>query len=194
MKTTKDKLLDLGEWLIQQHGYAGFSYYQMAETLGIKHAAIHYHFKKKEDLGKAIIQRIITRAQREFDQWDQLDDWAKLQAFLTIYRRVDDCKRICFVGALSGGFVDLPPSLQTDLQELIEHLWNWLAQALELGRSNGSFAFQGAARTRAMLITTNMMAGLQVARVMGKAQFDTIYQAVLDDLRPPTNTLKQITE
>lgn len=183
MKTTKEQLLDLGERLIQQHGYFGFSYYQMAEELGIKHAAIHYHFKRKEDLGKAILQRTLERAKLEFALWDTEDDWAKLKSFLNIYRQVNDRERICLVGAISADFISLVPELQADLQNLIQALWDWLAKTLELGRSNGAFAFDGDAQTRAMLITTNMMAGLQVGRVMGADRFESIYQAVLQGLK-----------
>lgn len=183
MKTTKEKLLHLGECLIQKQGYFGFSYYQLAEQLGIKHAAIHYHFKRKEDLGNAIIQHNILRIQTAFQQWSSLSDWQKIEAFINIYRPNNDTERICIIGALGADFVNLPPSLQTDLQQLVQLLWNWLSTVLEEGRTNQSFYFKDDARTKAMMMCTNMMAGLQLARILGTEKFEQICQALKADLR-----------
>jgi len=182
MKTTKDKLLNLGECLIQQHGYVGFSYYQLAEQLGIKHAAIHYHFKRKEALGSAIIQQNITRAKASFEKWEPLDDWEKIDAFISIYRPSNDSKRICIIGALGADFINLPTELQADLQQLTTLLWDWLTKVLADGKANKSFYFDGDARTTAMMMCTNMMAGLQLARILGKEKFEHICQALKSSL------------
>ena len=55
--TTKRRILDLAENLLQRLGYNGFSYQHLSKELGIKNAAIHYHFPTKEELGVEIIER-----------------------------------------------------------------------------------------------------------------------------------------
>ncbi|SQC98107.1 transcriptional regulator [Escherichia coli] len=51
--STHDSLIELTDTLIQQNGYQGFSYADLAKTLGIRKASIHYHFQTKTDLGIA---------------------------------------------------------------------------------------------------------------------------------------------
>ncbi|MFL6897065.1 TetR/AcrR family transcriptional regulator [Enterobacter roggenkampii] len=50
--STHDSLI-LTDTLIQQNGYQGFSYADLADGLGIRKASIHYHFQTKTDLGLA---------------------------------------------------------------------------------------------------------------------------------------------
>ena len=45
--STHDSLIELTDTLIQQNGYQGFSYADLAKTLGIRKASIHYHFQTK---------------------------------------------------------------------------------------------------------------------------------------------------
>jgi AcrR family transcriptional regulator len=51
--STHDSLIELTDTLIQQNGYQGFSYADLADGLGIRKASIHYHFQTKTDLGLA---------------------------------------------------------------------------------------------------------------------------------------------
>ncbi|MGR7122804.1 TetR/AcrR family transcriptional regulator, partial [Klebsiella aerogenes] len=55
--STYDSLLDLADTLIQENGYQGFSYADLASKLGIRKASIHYHFPAKTDLGIAYCER-----------------------------------------------------------------------------------------------------------------------------------------
>jgi len=184
MKTTKDQLLTLGQSLIQQHGYFGFSYYQLAEQLNIKHAAVHYHFKRKEDLGRAIIRKNIVEVEQAFEEWNHLGDWERIDAFMSIYRPSNDTKRICIIGALGADFLHLSNELKAELQQLIQQLWDWLTKILAEGKKNGSFYFQSDARTKAMLMCTNMMAGLQFARILGPEKFEQICETLIQELKP----------
>ncbi|MGO9147870.1 MAG: TetR/AcrR family transcriptional regulator [Desulfomonilia bacterium] len=85
---TRSKIIDLGEKLLLVQGFNGFSYADIAVSLGIKNAAIHYHFPAKCDLGLAIIER----ARKRFVKWgasrktEEMADWEKLDCFFEIYR------------------------------------------------------------------------------------------------------------
>src|SRR6267154_6700053 len=58
---TAEQILDLAETLIQTRGYSAFSYQDIADSLGIRKASIHYHFPSKTDLGIAVVDRYIAR-------------------------------------------------------------------------------------------------------------------------------------
>jgi len=55
--STYDSLLDLADTLIQENGFQGFSYADLAAGLGIRKASIHYHFPTKTELGIAYCER-----------------------------------------------------------------------------------------------------------------------------------------
>ena len=47
---TAERVVDAAEGLVQQHGYNGFSYDDVAQLVGIKKPSIHHHFPKKGEL------------------------------------------------------------------------------------------------------------------------------------------------
>jgi AcrR family transcriptional regulator len=60
---SKRTILNMAEDLLQYKGFNGFSYANIASELGVKNAAIHYHFPTKEAMGVAVIKRYRDRFQ-----------------------------------------------------------------------------------------------------------------------------------
>src|SRR5258706_9278478 len=58
---TAEQILDLAGLLIKTRGYSAFSYQDIADSLGIRKASIHYHFPSKADLGIAVVDRYVAR-------------------------------------------------------------------------------------------------------------------------------------
>lgn len=56
MNNTRERILKVAENLLQNNGYNGFSYKDIANHLGIKTSSIHYYFPTKETLGIELIQ------------------------------------------------------------------------------------------------------------------------------------------
>ena len=57
MSDVKDAILNAAELRMQQSGFAGFSFREIAADVGIKSSSVHYHFPTKEDLAAAVIRR-----------------------------------------------------------------------------------------------------------------------------------------
>ena len=55
---TQDRLVEIGETLMRQRGYGGFSYADLALKAGIRKASIHHHFPTKDDLVNGRVQMI----------------------------------------------------------------------------------------------------------------------------------------
>ena len=53
---TREKLIENATDLVRMQGFAGFSYADLANAVGIRKASIHHHFPAKEDLGVAIVE------------------------------------------------------------------------------------------------------------------------------------------
>jgi TetR/AcrR family transcriptional regulator, transcriptional repressor for nem operon len=57
MGDVKAAIMDAAERRIQQGGFGGFSFREIAADVGIKSSSVHYHFPTKEDLAAAVIRR-----------------------------------------------------------------------------------------------------------------------------------------
>ena len=186
MSVTREKIMELGEDLILTKGYNAFSYQDISSELGIKNAAIHYYFPSKGNLGTSIVRNNIQRFEemvenmqaRDFDEWNQLD------TFLKIYLRSNRDDKICLMGSLGPDFSTLNDSTRNELIKMTEIIINWLTRLLKSGKKKGFFKFDRDPKQKALQIISNMMGGLQLARILGKSHFKVIYQSVLDDLKP----------
>ncbi len=56
-RNTSTRILDAAERLVQERGFNGFSYADIADELGVSKAALHYHFAGKAELGETLILR-----------------------------------------------------------------------------------------------------------------------------------------
>lgn len=64
-KSSRDLILDTAEAMFAERGVEGFSLREINEAAGLSSAAIHYHFKTKENLLKAILNRRVL----PLEQW-----------------------------------------------------------------------------------------------------------------------------
>ncbi len=184
IENSKRTILNLAESLLQDKGFNGFSYAHIASELGVKNAAIHYHFPTKEALSIAVIQRYRER----FKLWinnariKDLSYTQKLNWFFSIYNdmRADEGK-VCLVGSMEAEFNSIPAGLQAEVQALHKELLKWLEATLSAGREARVFQFNGEPADKAALILSSLQGALQMARALGTKKFrDVVAQLKLD--------------
>ncbi len=184
IENSKRTILNLAESLLQDKGFNGFSYAHIAAELGVKNAAIHYHFPSKEDLGRAVIQRYRDR----FKLWinntrvKDLSPQEKLDWFFSIYTDMrSDKGKVCLVGSMEAEFNSIPEGLQAEVEGVHKELLKWLEATLSEGREAGVFKFNGEPANKAALILSSVQGALQMARALGTKKFrDVVEQAKLD--------------
>ena len=170
---TRKLILDTGEELLLTRSFSAFSYSNIAGALGVKNAAIHYHFPSKTDLGVAIIQRYRRRFKRWTEQQEMLsaDPWQKMEWYFDLtVRYYDQNQRICPTGVLSAEFLVLPEEMQVETRLFVEDLLAWCTRILEEGQQKGYFTFAGVAREKAVNIMAALQGGLQLTRVLASAE------------------------
>ena len=179
---TRRRILALAEGLLLERGFNAFSYQHIAKELGVKPAAIHYHFPSKDDLGLALVQQQLRRLRkwRDLPRVADLPPAAQLEALLTVYAgHLALDRRVCLFGALAADFRTLPPAMQTELQTFNRELTDWLGQVLAAGRATGTVRFVGSPAAKALQVLTTLAGALQVARVHD----ETPFRAILAQLR-----------
>ena len=182
---TQRAILDLAESFLQDKGFNGFSYAHIAKELGVKNAAIHYHFPSKEALACAVIQRYRDRFQLWINN-ARIKDLApqeKLDWFFSIYTntRADNGK-VCLAGSLETEFNSLPASLREQTEALTRELLAWLQDTLNDGKEAGVFHFGGDPASKAALILSSLQGALQMARALGTSKFHAVVQQHKQDL------------
>lgn len=184
---TRTRILNLGEELLLARGFNAFSYQHIARELGVKPAAIHYHFPSKEDLGLAVVHRQLGRLRkwRDLPRVTELTPVQQLDALLDVYRqRAAHGPQVCLFGSLAADFLTLPAPMQQELRTFSAELTHWLAGVLAAGRADGSLQFAGHPFSKAALVLTSLVGALQVARVNGEAQFHYLLRQLLQELLP----------
>jgi TetR/AcrR family transcriptional repressor of nem operon len=182
---SKRTILNLAESYLQDKGFNGFSYAHIAGELGVKNAAIHYHFPSKEELGIAVIKRYRER----FKLWvnnsrvKELSHEGKLDWFFGIYTNMRaDKGKVCLVGSMEAEFNSIPDTLQTEVQALHKEMLAWLKSTLTEGRDAGAFRFNGEPANKAALIMSTLQGGLQMARALGTKKFHDVVAHIKLDL------------
>lgn len=185
IENSKRTILNLAESMLQDKGFNGFSYAHIASELGVKNAAIHYHFPTKEDLGMAVIQRYRER----FKLWinnsrvKDLSHEEKLDWFFSIYTTMRaDKGKVCLVGSMEAEFNSIPEGLQGEVQALHKEMLAWLQAALAEGKDAGIFHFNGEPVNKAALIMSTLQGGLQMARALGTKKFRDVIDQIKVDL------------
>jgi AcrR family transcriptional regulator len=130
---TREQIIDTAFKLLLQRGMNGFSYRDIAGPLGVKNAAIHYHFPSKTDLVRALIEQnhqLLKKATAEFmayggparPQLEGLFHFTKTQMELG--------RPVCMVGALSGEYEELADATKRSLDRFADTV-AWLARVLK---------------------------------------------------------------
>ena len=174
---TRTRILDLAEELLLERGFNAFSYQHLAKELGVKTAAIHYHYPSKDDLGTAIVARQLRRLRkwRDLPRVANLLPAAQFEALVAVYdTHLGHERRVCLFGALAADFRTLPAPMQAELRTFNRELTEWLAQVLAVGRATGTLRFVGSPAAKAAQVLTTLVGALQVARVHDEIPFQVI--------------------
>jgi TetR/AcrR family transcriptional regulator, transcriptional repressor for nem operon len=165
-ESTRSRILDIGERLVQVRGFNGFSYADVAAELSLTKASLHYHFPSKADLGEAIITRY---AERFADALASIDADgaaapAKLAAYADLYAEVLRDERMCLCGMLAAEFETIPSPIRGAVVRFLDDNEAWLTLVLEQGRREGSLSFVGSTAVLARSIVSGLEGALLIAR------------------------------
>ncbi len=182
---TRSRILDVGERLVQVHGFNGFSYADVAAELAVTKASLHYHFPSKAELGEALIARYAERFAQALAAIDANVTLApaKLDAYASLYTEVLRQERMCLCGMLAAEYQTLPSPIRNAVVAFLDDNEAWLALVLEQGREEGSLHFSNTAADTARSIVSGLEGAMLVARPYGAIErFETAAAQLLASL------------
>lgn len=165
---TREQIVDKASKLLLQRGLNGFSYRDISEPLGVKNAAIHYHFPSKMDLVSALIEeyhQVLRKSTAEFMAYGG-PARPQLEGMFHFTRNQCACGRpVCMAGALAVNFEDLTDEIRNALDSFIKDTICWLTKVMETGRDQGEFEFRGEPASKAMSILATIQGARQLVRI-----------------------------
>jgi len=168
---TAEQILDLAETLIQTRGYSAFSYQDIADSLGIRKASIHYHFASKADLGVAVVDRYIERfgaALVAIADDEKQSSLAMLDFYVQPYLQFASTPdQVCLSGALAGEMMALPPEVRARVDHFFRTHQLWLTKILKRGVARSEFRLAAPAPKVARFIFGALQGALLVKRTTG---------------------------
>ena len=182
---TSQRILDLAERLVQTRGYNGFSYADIAGSLGMTKASLHYHFPAKAALGKSLINRYEKNFLAALAAIDRSGKGArdKLRRYAAIYADVLGDDRMCLCGMLAAEYATLPKPMQKELRHYFEENERWLGAVLEEGRRSGELRFAGTVREVAELLVSSLEGAMMLARSYGDVKrFRSVADRLIGEL------------
>ena len=167
MKTrdTVTRLLDEAQRLVQERGFNAFSYRDLADSVGIRTASIHYHFPSKGDLAQALAERYLTEMEgvlRAVDR-ESAGPEDRLRRFIESHRRLEAQGVICLVGSMASDAATLPEEVCAVLERYVDMVRGWVSRAVEDGVEAGEFQPMAAAADAAAALVSGLQGGLLLA-------------------------------
>jgi len=182
---TREQIIDKAFQLMLQRGLNGFSYRDISEPLGVKNAAIHYHFPNKLDLIKVLIeenQKALRKGTSEFMAYGG-QALPQLEGLFAFTLNQCQCGRpICMVGALAIDYDDLSEEIKDANDRFMKDSVNWLTKVMETGREQEEFSFRGNAKSKALSILATIQGARQMARVHGMEILEAMFEQIRTDI------------
>jgi AcrR family transcriptional regulator len=185
LNDTREQIMDRAAQLLMSHGFNGFSYSDISSHLGVRNAAVHYHFPAKTDLALALIdeyRKVLRRGTAEFMAYggSALQQLEGFFAFTEQQCQLGRC--ICPFGAFSIDYNDLPETLQKATRSFMEETIRWLTRVMEVGRESGEFSFAGDSRAKALVVLSTLQGARQLARIHEVELLDQVIVQIRQDL------------
>jgi len=182
---TREQIVETALQLLMQRGMNGFSYRDISEPLGIKNAAVHYHFPSKAKLIKSVIKESHQALRRKTAEFMAYGGPAlpQLEGLFEFTLKQCECGQpVCLAGALSVDYDELSSDTKDALNRFMMDTVEWFTKVLETGRERGEFQFNGKARSKAISILTMIQGARQLARIHGMKMLQCTFDQIRTDL------------
>lgn len=180
---TKLQIIKLADELFRTKGYNAFSYSDISKPLGIKNAAIHYHFPHKRDLANQIVQFHIENFELFKEKVQHKEALSKIKFFLTFYASIHQSRRICLIGSGATDWNSLHDGTKLLMSSFTENIIQWLTHALEKGIDNQTIKVLNSPYAEALSILTNIFGATQLSRITESDHFLVIKQHILERIK-----------
>jgi TetR/AcrR family transcriptional repressor of nem operon len=175
----REAILEAAKKAAQAHGYSGLNFRDLAESVGIKSASIHYHFPGKADLGAAVAKRYWEDSAAKLDAMLEAfpDPLECLRQYPNTFRQsLESDNRMCLCSYMAAEYDDLPDGVKTEVQAFADVNVAWLAKVL--AATGKLSARESAGRARAIY------AAIAGAQLVARSRSDiALFDSLIENYR-----------
>src|SRR5215831_6130691 len=138
-KATRDQIIEAADQLFYRNGYEHTSFSDIADTVQISRGNFYHHFKSKDEILDAVINRRLANTRQMLDRWEVESEHPidRIRSFINILvtNRTKIKRYGCPVGTLCAELVKLGHPSQSEANELFMLFRIWLrGQFMLMGR------------------------------------------------------------
>lgn len=135
-KTTREQIVEAADRLFYERGYEHTSFSDIAGEVRISRGNFYYHFKTKDEILEAVIDRRLSNTRHMLDRWDEEGDSPgdRIRSFIhiLIMNRAQIMRHGCPVGTLCGELAKLDHAAQGEANRIFTLFRDWLARQFAL--------------------------------------------------------------
>jgi TetR/AcrR family transcriptional repressor of nem operon len=180
---TKERIMAAARLTVQDRGYSGLSFRELAKEVGIKSASIHHYFPTKGELGGALADRYTSDFAAYLDGLlaDGLDPHTCLKRYTDVFRdTLRNDNRMCLAGILAAEHKELPDEVRSEVVKFGVMNENWIARVLAKAGVKAGAATAKQNRHRARAIFAAVEGAQLVARSRGDV---SVYEEIVATYR-----------
>jgi TetR/AcrR family transcriptional repressor of nem operon len=169
--TTKAKILDAAQDLIQTRSFHGFSFQDLADRVGIRKPSLYHHFDSKDAIALAVLERAADWVRTHMTKVGGEDPAAQLERYFEMFRDIQGKgERMCPGGSFASVFGCVSSSVQSALHRFTKLHLDLLERIIREGSEHGQFQIKG---QRPRDVAMQIFAGAQGALIIGRLTGDT---------------------
>ncbi len=130
---TKERIMESARLTLQDLGYSGLSFRELAKDVGIKSASIHYYFATKGELAATLVRNYTAHYAGYLDGMlaQGLDPETCLARYIDVFAgTLRNGNRMCLAGILAAERNDLPDDVRAEVIKFGDMNEQWLARVL----------------------------------------------------------------
>lgn len=172
MNNTEREIIRVALRMVSEKGYEWLSFQKVADEVGIAKSSIYHYFKKKEDLGIAIMEMIEERVQKKKEEILSYEsEKEKLAAYL-IKANKEETLYYEAMAKLTFDFNGLPLKLQEKIREHSTKNYEFVLEILKRGAEKKEFSIKKDLEEAAMGIILMSIGGYIYGRVFDDENID----------------------
>lgn len=176
MNPTKLALINLAEEILQTKSFANVSFQALAKGVGIKKGSVYYHFESKEELGEAIIDRVIALLKQNLKNIEHQPNAKQLHVYTNWFaKHIGAAQKLCPGASFAASWDAVPEKTQIKVQQLYRLHQESLSKIIQRGRETKEFALTDKTPEElSTLVFALLQGGLLASRVsQDTEEFDT---------------------
>ena len=179
--STKEKILDAAQDLIQTRSFHGFSFQDLADRVGIRKPSLYHYFDSKDAIALAVLERAADWVRAQMAKVDG-DPAARLERYFEMFRDIHGKgERMCPGGSFASLFGGVSSSVQSTLHRFTKLHLDLLENIVREGAERGQFQIKD---QRPRDVAMQIFAGAQGALMIGRLTGDThVIDAVIAEFR-----------